>query len=174
MCLCASRRLIGTALIFFCGRYSFTAFWFAVGFSIWLADRKPFWFDSIKEELLSCAWPVLVILFALCRLCAYYLFTLVILDHFSGLLLAEWQLWDSIIQRKLLRKNWSPTCFRWIRFTLTVHDWHSFFESAMSMLLQHGHIHALQIVIILILSTAASPNHLERACVCDRVQAVSH
>ena len=54
-------------------------------------------------------------------------------------------LWESVIQRKLLRKTIRPTCFHQIRFAWTVHLWHFVvfvfccFESAMNMLLQHGH-----------------------------------
>ena len=54
--------------------------------------------------------------------------------------------WDSIIWRKLLRKAWRPTCSQKIRFVQTVQKWlfFFFFESTMSMPLQHWHFHALQ------------------------------
>ena len=83
--------------------------------------------------------------------------TLLIMDVHANMPMT---LTGSIIRRKLFRekKNWRPTCSQRIRFAQTVHQWHSFllfsfllFWSAMSMLLQHGHIRAFHLFIVILI-----------------------
>lgn len=83
ICLCASKSLIRIAPQFRLQTIFFSSLMVWVGFSLCLIDGQPLWFGFIEEEFLSCAWPV----FLLCA-CAYCLSILVILDHFSGFLLA--------------------------------------------------------------------------------------
>ena len=59
-------------------------------------------------------------------------------------------LWDIIIRRKLFRKTWGPSCSQTIRFAQTVHLWLFFF--VFESTIQHGYIHALQIVITIIIT----------------------